>query len=154
MIGWNVQLPVWMEFGICPVEKEGVKTFNTSWTSIAITFLIVWLLLDQAYKLKILKLQDVLKAQPYNSKQLKLILGCNMSWCLRYSNRFLMNTFINSLLLSMSICMFVHRQILKVLSVYHNDAKMMMVGLRALALLLKSGKTSGCFSMMLFTQPL
>ncbi|XP_056101697.1 leucine-rich repeat serine/threonine-protein kinase 2 [Rhinichthys klamathensis goyatoka] len=34
----------------------------------------------------------------------------------------------------------VHKQILKVLSVYHNEAKMMMVGLRALALLLKSGE--------------
>ncbi|XP_077067574.1 leucine-rich repeat serine/threonine-protein kinase 2 [Siphateles boraxobius] len=34
----------------------------------------------------------------------------------------------------------VHKQILKVLSMYHNDAKMMMVGLRALALLLKSGE--------------
>lgn len=32
-----------------------------------------------------------------------------------------------------------HRHILKVLSMYHKDAKMMMVGLRALALLLKSG---------------
>uniref|UniRef100_A0A9J7ZIQ1 non-specific serine/threonine protein kinase n=1 Tax=Cyprinus carpio carpio TaxID=630221 RepID=A0A9J7ZIQ1_CYPCA len=39
------------------------------------------------------------------------------------------------------VCMFVHRQILKVLSMYRNDSKMMMVGLRALALLLKSGKT-------------
>uniref|UniRef100_A0A8C1MK54 non-specific serine/threonine protein kinase n=1 Tax=Cyprinus carpio TaxID=7962 RepID=A0A8C1MK54_CYPCA len=35
----------------------------------------------------------------------------------------------------------VHKQILKVLSMYRNDSKMMMVGLRALALLLKSGKT-------------
>uniref|UniRef100_A0A9J7ZTP8 non-specific serine/threonine protein kinase n=1 Tax=Cyprinus carpio carpio TaxID=630221 RepID=A0A9J7ZTP8_CYPCA len=36
------------------------------------------------------------------------------------------------------VCMFVHRQILKVLSMYRKDSKMMMVGLRALALLLKS----------------
>ncbi|KAK9952637.1 hypothetical protein ABG768_018455 [Culter alburnus] len=34
----------------------------------------------------------------------------------------------------------VHKQILKVLSVYNKDSKMMMVGLRALALLLKSGE--------------
>ncbi|XP_067292267.1 leucine-rich repeat serine/threonine-protein kinase 2 isoform X2 [Pseudorasbora parva] len=34
----------------------------------------------------------------------------------------------------------VHKQILKVLSMHHKDAKMMMVGLRALALLLKSGE--------------
>uniref|UniRef100_A0A8C2CQ57 non-specific serine/threonine protein kinase n=1 Tax=Cyprinus carpio TaxID=7962 RepID=A0A8C2CQ57_CYPCA len=38
----------------------------------------------------------------------------------------------------LDVCMFVHRQILKVLSMYRKDSKMMMVGLRALALLLKS----------------
>lgn len=37
------------------------------------------------------------------------------------------------------VWMFAHRHILKVLSMYHKDAKMIMVGLRALALLLKSG---------------
>uniref|UniRef100_A0AAR2M2A7 non-specific serine/threonine protein kinase n=1 Tax=Pygocentrus nattereri TaxID=42514 RepID=A0AAR2M2A7_PYGNA len=50
----------------------------------------------------------------------------------------------------------VHKQILKLLSVHHDDSKVIMVGLRALALLLKSGnnveilmsKTEKCYSVV------